>query len=280
CTNNLKQIGLAINNYATIHKYFPYGSVHANKDPSASANRAGWSWSAAILPQMEQQPGYDRLGVDIRTMHQAMLDANIRVHAQKPLAAFRCPSDTAPELNDLRKFTNANYGPSSLATSNYIANSGTRWAIASDWVNSAKDPWGVMWASGRSRPADVTDGLSNTFLVGERDWYGLAGVLYGTRNYEGTQDVGLPQVLGLSNAKLNDVNPDLEDDKPAQRGFSSRHPGGANFVFGDGRVMFINENIHFDNTGTGGQSAVIYNALGVYQRLSRRNDGVPLTGEL
>jgi prepilin-type N-terminal cleavage/methylation domain-containing protein len=92
CGNNLKQIGLAIQNYHDTHKLMPPGWLH----PGAS-NHEAWSWSVLILPFMEQGPMHDRLGVHHRLLYQAMLapDAlEVKELVESPLEIYICPGDT------------------------------------------------------------------------------------------------------------------------------------------------------------------------------------------
>ncbi len=282
CRNHLKQIGLALHNYHETFGTLPPGNVHkAGNENTASV--AAWGWGAFILPQVEQSPLFDRLQVNQRDLDAVLRDNTLNTLTQTPITVFRCPSDTAPERNNKRSFNDpydADFtnGPAHLATSNYIAVHGTRWSTPQQWIANGRDPFGTFWGDSSVRFRDITDGTSNTFFVGERDWDCLAGVWPGVRNYTGNGNVGNRQHLGLVDVKLNDPALDASGNAECERGFSSKHPGGGHFVLGDGRVMFVSENIHFDNTNLNATNADAAN-MGLYQRLGRRNDGQTV-GEL
>ncbi|HTN03112.1 MAG TPA: DUF1559 domain-containing protein, partial [Planctomycetaceae bacterium] len=194
-----------------------------------------------------------------------MQQTPLRPLAQTRITAYVCPSDTAPELNNQRGFTNAIFGDTAVATSNYVGVHGTRWTHANEWILNQQDPFGVFWPGSKVRIGDITDGASNTFLVGERNWDNLSAIWIGTRNYTGNGDVGLRQHLGITNWKIN-----LPGNN-SPRAFHSNHVGGAHFLFGDGRVQFISDSIHFDNSlATAGDPRTM---KGTYQRLGMRNDG-------
>lgn len=274
CKNNLKQIGLALHNYHNLVGLFPPGIVHSSGDIS-KAGVAGWGWATFILPQLDQAALYNQMNVggwDLDTMltggtgSAAVKTAN-RAHfrplIQTVLPAYRCPSDIAPDKNNNRTFTDAKYGPTDGGTSSYVASEGLTVASTSagmalvdpfSWTTNRIDPSGIMWADSSVKISDITDGTSNTFLVGERCWANDSAIWVGTRNYMGSGAWGLPQTLGLVSFKLNGINTAV---------FSSEHGAGANFLFCDGRVQFISENIDY-NAGTNG---------GIYQMLGARNDG-------
>jgi hypothetical protein len=132
-----------------------------------------------------------------------MQQASLRPLTQRKITGYRCPSDTAPETNTGRLFSNAIFGDTAVGTSNYIGVEGTRWSQGVDWIQSQTDPYGIFWPASRVKISDITDGSSNTLLVGERNWTNLAGVWIGTRNYTGNGDVGLRQQLGITNWKIN-----------------------------------------------------------------------------
>jgi prepilin-type processing-associated H-X9-DG protein len=104
-------------------------------------------------------------------------------------------------------------------------------------------------------------------MVGERKSEDLAGVWIGVRTYSNDSDCGLRQNLGISNVKINTRTEDT------RRGFSSHHPGGSLFVFCDGHVEFISNDIDFNQDGATSKVAAEKDKMGVYQRLIRRNDG-------
>ncbi len=274
CASNLKQIGAAL----LLHED-TLGRLPTGAKPSAgrdhAAGRAAWGWGSYILPYIEQEQLYDTMLVETQELHDLMIDyAEFRTLPQTKLAVYRCLSDDSPDLNDERAFTNAAYGTTPVATSNYIAVQGTRWANGDwdpdlgEWITERADPWGTFWVGSKTKLADIKDGTSNTFLVGERCWENLAGIWVGVRNYNGTGEWGLRQTLGIVNVKPNAPKPE------GNRGFSSNHPKGTQFVFADGHVDFIKNDIHFDNTNV---NAAVGNQnlknMGTYQRLGRRNDG-------
>src|SRR5439155_18961843 len=105
CSNNLKQIGLALHGYAETNGRFPAGYQAPNFDP-------GWGWGAAILPFAEQTHLYLALGVSMRRFGDGQNPASpsTNKYTQTPLPSFRCPSNTTPDLNDLRfDFAMSNY---------------------------------------------------------------------------------------------------------------------------------------------------------------------------
>ncbi len=80
CTNNLKQIGLALHNYQSVHNVLPYGSGY----PWA----AGGTWATVILPQIEQEPLYRLFNFSL-----PLYDPANRPAVITPVATYICPSD-------------------------------------------------------------------------------------------------------------------------------------------------------------------------------------------
>jgi prepilin-type N-terminal cleavage/methylation domain-containing protein len=273
CRNHLKQIGLALHNYHDQYSVFPPGNGLSTLSPDAgrnvnltTANRAAaYGWATYILPQLDQAPLFNQLNVNGLELVRLMQNAALRPLAQTKISVYLCPSDTAPDLNDQRGFTNAIFGDTAVASASYVGVHGTRWAHADDWIINRTDPFGVFWPGSKVSLKDITDGSSNVFLVGERNWENLSAIWIGTRNYTGNGDVGLRQHLGITNWKIN-----LPGNN-SPRAFHSNHSGGAHFLLGDGRVQFISENIHCDNAlAVAGSPQTM---VGTYQRLGMRNDG-------
>ena len=290
CTNNLKQIALALHNYHDLHKTFPQGYMVQGKMTEA------WGWTVFVLPFLEQKPLYDKLDVNNRRLTDFLDDGTDIALLQTPLSDFRCPSDTTEDLlpYDLRHFkgvTWAKHPDFKPATSNYMGDRGMF-----DKPGAFKND-GVFFGNSRVSFASISDGTSNTFLVGERDERCAAGTWIGARNPPGPDMWSVFFMLGRVSIKLNDPrnrNPSTgQRSNTCTEGFSSMHPGGAFFAFCDGSVHFINEDIEFDNAGlttidhfTRPQNFPSNypntNAdladFGTYQLLGIRADGQPMQG--
>ncbi|MFM8273386.1 MAG: DUF1559 domain-containing protein [Gemmata sp.] len=224
CSNNLKQQVLGLHAYAGDNERFPpaFGGPDFN---------ASWSWSAYQLPYVEQSALGKQLGVGPTTRFGGGLPvvtaADVQNNAsQTRLKVFRCPADPAPDVNPDRQ----NHG-----TSNYHAVCGpTAFPVAQ--LNA--DYGGVMYINSRTRVLDVTDGTSNTLLVGEciydapaqrraALWAGMSGQP--------------DSVVQVSDAMWWLDDGDSRLNGPTPQAFGSRHAGGAQFGFADGSVRFLRD---------------------------------------
>lgn len=220
CQNNLKQMCLALHNYASRQGYFPSAFVNNNDF------NPGWGWSALILPDVEQDNLYKALGVGLQPFSGGVSPASPVPLTQTPLSVYRCPSDPSPEQNPHR---------SNFATSNYRSVAGP-YTYPSLTVNM--DFGGVFWQNSRVRPQTITDGTANTLAVGEcilevtgvkwaAIWPGMTGINSGA--------VRISDVMWWVDEATATIN------GPASQAFSSRHHAGANFGFCDGSVRFFRE---------------------------------------
>jgi prepilin-type N-terminal cleavage/methylation domain-containing protein/prepilin-type processing-associated H-X9-DG protein len=276
CQANLKQIGLGLHNYHDAHNQLPPGAV------TAAANIESWGWGALILPFVEQDNLHKQLGVGTQTLN-AWIVANVANPQllQTPLSVFVCPSDEGgPLMNGGalhggtgRQFDGSGALPTAfrVAKSNYLAVCGS--GSVQDTTND-----GVMFRGSQGFTIQgIPDGSSNTFFVGERDFRCAQGAWVGNRNPNGGGQEGCDYTLGFVAVPLN--HPDNAAHQCVE-GFSSRHSGGANFLFGDGSVRFIKDTISFNLGGmtwnTVDQTTYVPANLGTYQRLGIRNDGQPV----
>ncbi|WP_153555637.1 DUF1559 domain-containing protein [Roseimaritima sediminicola] len=287
CSNNLKQMGLALHNFHDTFNEFPAG-YGFNNDANKGSWRKAWGWGARILPYIEQGNMYDTLGVGSREFNDALPGNDSSTWPALELAAirtnlptFRCPSDISPDINTSVDFCHSG-GPDSTkpATSNYI---GVYAYQYSNWNPGGAPPStnGIFQPQNGSRMASVTDGLSNTFMVGERGWAHQAGYWVGVGNVNSEASWSSPKVVGRSfMLKLN-----MPLTSRYYSTFSSYHPGGAQFVYGDGSVHFIADTIDFnDGLKTDGTphhwstpfSNIDKTTLGLWQRLGCKNDGQPV----
>ena len=297
CKNNMKQIGLALHNYHDTFSVFPPGHQYRRTGERAGSgtpvfkNRRqgpGWAWSYYILPFIDQAPLYiqfdDSLSFGDTTPDGTRLGTNNRTLAITTQTWARCPSSTAPPTRNLNGMgLTGGQGPVAVPT--YKASLGSFNGIG--WpFNNQRRRNGYFHRDSRLRMADVTDGTSNTIMIGEHNWrISTNAVLYGAihQNQDG-------RTQGRSNFLMATgqypLNPPLSATGTIRNNsFHSNHEAGAHFLFGDGRVRFISENIEhtgrawnpgglprFDRDPNPGAS------FGLYQRLFARNDDLP-TGE-
>src|SRR5262249_36633107 len=219
CMNNLHQICVALHNYAGVYEQFPSAYVAQSYNP-------GWGWGSAALPFAEQQPLYNAAGAFTVVFGGGANPAQPTPQSQTKLPLFRCPADTGPDLNPVRL---------NHAMSNYRATAGP---TDFPFFYADTDMGGVMFQNSKIRVLDITDGTSNTLIVGEclfdtrvdkraALWVGMTGLRDGS--------VWISDVMWWvddTSARING---------PAPQAFSSRHPGGAFFGFCDGSVRFFRE---------------------------------------
>lgn len=279
CKNNIRQITLALHNYLDTFSIFPSGQYfcQSGTDCSSSAYYApGWGWSVSILPYVEQSAVYNRINFSL-----SMADAYHAPILATPIPLFHCPSDATRKDNvPPSGFDGWN---ERIATSNYVGNGGSfGFSFNVPWLeNDERITNGVMGRDSARRIREITDGLSNTFLIGESIHYNFFWdpTLYG--NYT----PGIEKAcctLTLVRQGSWSLNPGFDASMTAQReSFASLHEGGAHFGLCDGSVRFVSENIH--NTmrhpyaGGGGDPFDLMNGgngYGLWQRLFSRNDSL------
>ena len=232
CASHIRQIGLALQNHHETYGRLPPGWL--TRAPNGDT---GWGWAAILLGFLEQEalqntagPGFP--GGGSGPGGPPIEDPGHRRFRETSVAVFLCPSDPSDELFMLQRHGGGGGGPGppmfEVARTNYVGVFGTRVI-----ETSAPSGDGVFYQNSRIRFADIRDGLSNTFLVGER------GSRLGGSTWVGAvpgADRGTARVVGRAGSVPNDLLNDLAD-------FSSHHPFGANFVLADGSVKMLSDQI-------------------------------------
>jgi prepilin-type N-terminal cleavage/methylation domain-containing protein/prepilin-type processing-associated H-X9-DG protein len=247
CQNNLKQIGLALHNYHGVYKKFPPGWVGNGAAPNLA-----YGWPTLILPYIEQTNLYNRINPISRSLG-TVFTADLGA-LQVVVPTFLCPSDpngTQGDLNDNRPFTKAVPGQTVyIAKSNYPGNGG-------DTSNNLGCGPGVFAQDSKTRITDITDGSSNTLLVGERDSGDIlngtvrgryAALIAGMSTAEATNEQTNALVGWTYFQPMTGTNGTLTT--PASC-FGSAHTGGMNFLLCDGSVRFVSFDIPWGDTSGG-----------------------------
>ncbi len=231
CQNNLKQIGLAFQMYHDI-----YGSLPPGHLSLTAGQTMPWSgWPLPLLPFLEQSVLYANAQAAYETSRNPFLNPpHIGLATVVPI--YVCPSDARAASAHLGQRTGV-----VAAYTNYLGVSGKNY--------STND--GVLFSDSHVRFADVTDGLSNTLMAGERPistdfqygwWYaGIGQRFTGSADMIlGVQEVNLlPVTPGTCGPGAYQYGPGRIDNQCDMFHFWSLHPGGANFLLVDGSVHFL-----------------------------------------
>jgi prepilin-type N-terminal cleavage/methylation domain-containing protein/prepilin-type processing-associated H-X9-DG protein len=271
CTNNLKQIGLALHNYHAPWNCFPVGFLYAYKGvlPISSPLQYRWSALAQMAPQLEQANLFNALNFDFPIAHQPTgtgalfwpyFPANTTAMATH-VALFICPSDGAPApaintgptnyafcAGDGSKggdATNANGAfilgpPQSVAsltdgTSTTAAVSEQLLGIAGPYSQPSPSPIPIPWkrAMARVTAGPLTDAAC---ALSGNGWLLNKGASWWDGNYQNA----LYNHYLIPNAGRPDC---IVYHNPGWKAARSAHPGGVNTLFGDGHVVFIKDSV-------------------------------------
>jgi prepilin-type N-terminal cleavage/methylation domain-containing protein len=209
CTNNLRQMGVALLNYESARRWFPPGN------DAASSPRRDHAWSSFILPYLEEGKTAAKINYALPWNDPQGNAAVVNL----TISTYVCPSGIK------RYEGKQDYGG--------VMGSAVRLAEG-ERLPPGFDRGGVLFATSEDwrrpcRAAEVRDGLSRTLLVSE-------GVDRGTEGLDGDTRIGNARwacgtnCFLLSSPVLN--TPDVD-------AFRSHHLGGVHGLFGDGRVVFL-----------------------------------------
>jgi len=245
CCNNLMQMGLALQSYESAHEVLPPGVVNLTGPVLDQPKGYGYGWLTQVLPYFEMKNVYNHFNLKV-----GLYEPQNSTTRTNLVRSFLCPSDGGPARDSNRN-----------AMTNYA---GVHHDVEAP---IAADNHGVLFLNSAVSYEDVPDGTSMTLFVGEKLNDGLdLGWASGTR--ASLRNTGLgPNRMPIISKKGASATSGLSAEETASLaklgeaefvgGLGSRHPGGSNFVFGDGSVRFIKSSI----------------SAKVYQHLANRADG-------
>jgi prepilin-type N-terminal cleavage/methylation domain-containing protein/prepilin-type processing-associated H-X9-DG protein len=254
CSNNLKQIGLALHNYHGAIDAFPPGLISRPDSSTGDNTGPGWGWASMILPQLEQAPVFNAINFSLPIEFAANSTARLT-----RINNFACPSDASfvPQFTVVdSNTTNVTLGDSicDVASSNYVGCFGkgdpsSLFPYSPTDGPPGRDNGEGLFIRNRSiRIAAITDGTSQTLAVGEKSQNLARATWTGAVTNAAAPITELQAEDGLSpesgDALVVAHTGELEgpNSKPAHADqFWARHPGGAQFAFADGSVRFIKE---------------------------------------
>lgn len=223
CTNNLKQIGLGCHNHHDTYQFFPHaGSDGPNKDCCNANTRAGWTWMYSLTPFIEQDNVFK--------------NPTDSVVAGSVIKTYYCPS-----RRQAKTYSNG-------ARCDYAGNGGRNMAgegregmFVRQWKSpNTSKPIDLPIEQFRTI-ADVTDGTTNTIMVGEKQCHPTVLGSSGGDN-EPWQNSGWDQ----DHVRFGEAVPESDDKHPNSKAatfwsvrFGGSHPGGFTAAMADGSVKFI-----------------------------------------
>ena len=276
CVNNEKQIGTALLNYESTYRTFPAGrhGCDGAQEPTipgcevgvTTVERSSMSAFVKILPFLEEQALFDRLDLsdssttwkilwpvdagseDDRPAFSTWATPEIQEALSSRPEVFACPSDDSLPHTEWEIYSTGQFIP---ATGNYalcMGHRGPSWHR--EYFPVKADNSGIFFYIREIKPKEITDGMSHTFLGGEviASHTPDSGNIWtrAERHLDGMRTCDNPINTLPGHGKTHYKRIGATQGYYANGAFASRHPRGANFVFADGRVEFLSEDIDLD----------------------------------
>ena len=262
CVNNLMQVSIALKNYDSAFESLPSGVVDAVGPITNTPTGYGFNWITQVLPYLDQRATHRNLN-----FHVGVYAPENSTTRSILINVLLCPSATGPlRMDPIDAQTLSENMPG-------LTNYATVYSDAEVPIDNRNN--GVFYRNSRTRYDDLEDGSSQTLFIGEKftaiSELGWASGSSATLRNAGWAINGTIVTPAMVTNALNGLS-DLNTARQATGGpgtvvpgapinpvggFASRHPGGANFGFGDGSVRFLKNTI----------------SVLVYARLANRSDG-------
>ena len=265
CSHKLKQIGLALHNFESVHGKFPPGSVIGPFPEAGVITTAQHGVFPFLLPYLEQQQPYNQYDWAVSfndPANQPAVTSHLRI--------LQCPSAEPDRLATEVDHPNSWSGGRKSACTDYHGIRGMDVALAEadpPLIDRVGNYEGVLTQNRMVSIAEITDGTANTILVAEdagRPKLWRAGRLVPGLYSDGASWAALGLLYGLGSTSDGATQPGpCAINCTNAREVYSFHPGGANAVFADGSVHFLKESI----------------SIQVFARLVTRAGGEDVSGE-
>ncbi len=243
CSNNLKQLAIACHGYHDSYGTLPRNGARGVAGSGSCCTDKAWSWIARVLPQIEQGNLFTQAGVDTLSITNNPTNSTV-------LKTLLCPSDNATQFSSTRANPTI-YGTVQGGPNNYKGVSGSNWCWGSYPNTGTNGSCDVFYQNGTGKGdgifyrtdvlfpmklTDITDGTSNTLMLGEdvAEWSAWLAWPYANHT---TATCAIP--LNKFTGKAAGEDGQWQENYS----FRSRHTGGANFGMGDGSVRFVRDTI-------------------------------------
>jgi prepilin-type N-terminal cleavage/methylation domain-containing protein/prepilin-type processing-associated H-X9-DG protein len=236
CQNNLKQIGLASHAYHDSYGAFPPGyTAWPSLDPTSTS--PGWGWASKLLPFLEQDSVHRLIHFDLPIEHPLNAEArNTRI------SLFICPADADVPAT----FGISNGSGQTIVQAAPLSYAGCWGGGELDEIPGPKE--GILYRNSHIRLTDITDGTSNTTMIGDRAWsHAMAPwagaiqrglLLPGPMNPWRNTAPAVAPATQLVLAHSRTINDNYDKDGSLDDYFGN-HPEGINMLFADGSVRFL-----------------------------------------
>lgn len=261
CKNHLKQVGLALHNYHDVFGVFPPGATTCNPCVPRYGGISGHNFWADILPYIDQAPMYNQLNwsvIGFQGGPSAYPQHDAAIHTV--IAPYQCPSSPTATLNGYG-WSNSSF----LGSQTSVQYAGIMGSSQAGQIRSNR---GTFYLNSKISVRDITDGTSNSMVVGEysglaknqpmssirtagpevtygwfnsNTWYGIYDL--GTDQWHSIQLGGYKTVTYPPNAAYYLGSGSAAASVPFNSSLKSQHVGGIHALMGDGAVRFISENI-------------------------------------